>query len=292
MRAPPRRVRLRLPGPSPWSRGGFILPFVILAMLAVTSLALAAFTLARAEHRATEWERGRLAALADPMGHGIPLAVVATLGYGYQVVEAPDASVAGEGLPASFLSPLRLHRVAWCLVPNVEAGGAWWASVSPPRLGPLGMAALVDLLLREPGVVTGSEIVLPGVVEGDSVRVGIEPGGGAEGIGIEPVASYRVAALPGPGGTFLVVADGALVLAGEGALAGVLIVGSDVRIGEGVDVAGGIRAGGEILNGVGEAAEPLLPVEDLASRALRTQALEALPSCPQFLWEGGRLGYF
>ncbi len=278
MRAVARGVPCRLPGGGPSDQRGFILPFVILATLAITSLALAAFTLARAEHRAAEWERGRLAALVDPWGRGVGLAEVVTLGHGYRVVEAPAASGAGEGLPPSFLSPLRLHRVAWCLNLDEEASGAWWTSGSPPRLGPLGAAALLDLLLRQPGVLVGGEIVLPGGAEGDSVRVWA----GAD----------RVGALPGSGGTFLVVADGALALDGEGRLAGVLIIAGDVGIGARVEVAGGIRAGGEIMRGPGGESESVLPAENHGARALRIQALGALPACPRLLWEGGRLGYF
>jgi len=281
MRDAARGVPYRLPGGGPSDQRGFILPFVILATLAITSLALAAFTLARSEHRAAEWERGRLAALADPWGRGVGLAEVATLGHGYRVVEAPEvsaASGAGEGLPPSFLSPLRLHRVAWCLNLDEEASGAWWTSGSPPRLGPLGAAALLDLLVRQPGVLVGGEIVLPGGAEGDSVRVWA----GAD----------RVGALPGSGGTFLVVADGDLALDGEGMLDGVLIAAGDVGIGGRVEVAGGIRAGGEVLRDPGGETESVLPAENDGSRALRYQALGALPACPRLLWEGGRLGYF
>jgi len=281
VRAAARRVSCRLPGGAPSDQRGFILPFVILATLAITSLALAAFTLARAEHRAAEWERGRLASLSDPWGQGVGLAEVANLGHGYRVVEASEVSAApgaGEGLPPSFLSPLRVHRVAWCLNPDGEAAGAWWTSGSPPRLGPLGAAALLDLLSQQPGALVGGEIVLPGGAEGDSVRVWA----GAD----------RVGALPGSGGTFLVVADGALALDGEGRLAGVLIAAGDVGIGAGVEVAGGIRAGGEVTRGPGGETESVLPTEDHGSRALRIQALGALPACPRLLWEGGRLGYF
>jgi hypothetical protein len=278
MKPAARRVCYRLPAVEPADQRGFILPFVILATLAITSLALAAFTLARAEHRAAEWERGRLATLADLGGSEGSLNVVAALGAGYRVVGVAEDSRVDEDLPRSFLSPLRLHRVAWCLDPDEEAEGGWWSSESPARLGPLRPSALVDLLLRAPGVLAGGEVVLPGGAEGDSIRVW----GGSD----------RVGALPGSGGTFLVVADGALGLTGEGTLAAVLIAAGDVVIGEGVEMAGGIRAGGEILSSVGGATGPFVQAEDLASRVLRGQALRALPSCPRLLWEGGRLGYF
>jgi len=299
---------MSLPTPRLRGRRGFILPFVILATLAVTSLALAAFTLARAEHLAVEWERGRLAALADPgSGEGTgagSLAVVASPGHGYRVVAAPRPTQVGTGLPGAFLSPLRLHRVAWCLDPEGEAEGPWWTAGFPPRLGPLGVPALVDLLLRLPVSVTGEVIVLPGVVEGDSIRLQGEPGAGAgarteawngAGTGMEPTEAFRVTVAPGPGGGFLVVAEGSLRVGGTGTLAGVVLAEGDAVFGPGVEVAGGIRAGGRILRDPGLTA----PAEDLlypggghASRAFRTAAMGTLPTCPHPLWDGGRLGYF
>jgi hypothetical protein len=281
-------------------RMGFILPFVLLATLAVTSLALAALALARAEHLAAEWERGRLAALADAgSGEGVgagSLDEVATPGHGYRVVAPPHPTRAGTGLPGAFLSPLRLHRVAWCLDPEEEADGPWWTAGSPPRLGPLGVPALVDLLLRLPGSLTGDVIVLPGVVEGDSMRLRGEPGPGVgAGTGVEARGAFRVTVAPGPGGGFLVVAEGSLRVGGTGTLAGVVLTEGDAVVDVGTEVVGGIRAGGRILRDPGLTA----PAEDLrspgggpASRAFRTAALGALPTCPHPLWDGGRLGYF
>ncbi|TVP42976.1 MAG: hypothetical protein EA350_14520, partial [Gemmatimonadales bacterium] len=194
-------------------RRGFILPMVLLATLALTALAVAAFTLAQAEHRATEWERSWVGAVAGANGEARPLAA---LGSGYHLVE-----VGGEGA-----SPLLRHEVRWCLDPRAEAAGVWSPGEHAPRLGPLDPGQVLDLLGVRATTEAGTGIPLGGA-PGDSVRlVAVDVG--------------RVAVVAaGEAGAVLIVAEGSVLLAGSGTVPALLLVGGQLELQGGVTVNGG-----------------------------------------------------
>ncbi|CAN5796612.1 hypothetical protein BH23GEM11_BH23GEM11_16340 [soil metagenome] len=255
----------------PGDRRGFILPLVLLATLAITALAVAAFTLAQAEHRATEWERTWVGAVAGADGRvGAPVAgPLAALGSGYRLVAVGDAGT----------SPLLRHEVWWCLDPRAEAAGTWTAGDHPPRLGPLGPARILDLLGVHAETEEGTEVLVGGAgsTPGDSVR-------------IVAVDRGRLAVVAvGEAGGVLVVAEGSLRLAGSGTFRGALLVGGQLERPEAVEVLGGARAGTLVASpdseGVGGLGMDL-------GYALRTAALEVLPQCPEMVHAMGRLGYF
>jgi hypothetical protein len=243
-------------------RRGFILPLVLLATLAITALAVAAFTLAQAEHQATEWERSWVGAVAGANGGGRPLAA---LGSGYHLVAVGDPGA----------SPLLRHEIWWCLDPRTEAAGEWTPGNHPPRLGPLDPGRVLDLLGVHAATEAGTEVLLGGA-PGDSVRLAAADAG-------------RVAVVVGDAGTLLVVAEGSVLLAGSGTVRGVLIVGGQLEVEDGVEIAGGARAGSFAGTPAPEG-ESGLGVDP--GFAARVTALGLLPPCPIMVHAMGRLGYF
>jgi len=244
-------------------RRGFILPLVLLATLAITALAVAAFTLAQAEHRATEWERSWVGAVAGASGDGRPLAA---LGSGHHLVAV--------GEPGT--SPLLRHEVWWCLDPRTEAAGVWTPGAHPPRLGPMDPGPVLDLLGVEVVTAAGAEVLLGGT-PGDSVRlVALDAG--------------RVAVvLAGDAEALLVVAEGSILLAGSGTVRGVLLVGGRLERQDAVAIAGGARAASFVAApGSGDVNGPGMD----AGFAARVDALKLLPVCPIMVHAMGRLGYF
>lgn len=293
-------------------RQGFLLPFVLLAVLAITSLALAALTLASAEHEGVEWQRAWVVGgagtgtLPGP-GPGDHL-VVAHLGEGFRVVRALEVGEDAGGFDPRRASPLRLHHLAWCLDPVVEGAAPWapWegapSGALPPHLGPLPVEALLD-----EGGFTPPPGPLPPPFPGEAS---------------EPLGALQLLPLPGPDGllprvalwsgtalgrpVMLLAAEGDLALAGAGEFSGVILLRGTLTVGEGVRVRGGVRAGGGVVFegagamhgegpgddpggafGGGPAAHAL--VDD---PVMRRAALSLLPTCPILVHLLGRLGRF
>lgn len=266
---------------------GFILPLTLLAVLALSALALAAWTLAAAEHQGVGWERRWLAGAAGPHTRPGPGAeahrVVRRLPGGYRVVTAPDTP--------------GLHHLAWCLDPSAEAREGWLpdAASAPPLVGPIpapawaGVGGLHALASGE---------TLPAVGVGDSVRVTVAPGTPLPAVRVDPAGAGVLLIAPGsveltplraPAGDPLreVVLSGAFVIAGDLALA------------PGVQLIGGVRLGGALLGGslmsgtlFGTHAGPPDSPPLIAHEGTRRAALALLPTCPDLVHLLGRLGRF
>ncbi len=290
-------------------RQGFLLPFVLLAVLAITSLALAALTLASAEHEGVEWQRAWVAGGAGAATLPGPAPddhqVVAHLHGGFRVVQAREAAGGAGGaggLDPRRASPLRLHHLAWCLDPVAE-GAAPWAPTGgplstplPPQLGPVPVEALL-----EEGGVTPPPVPLPSPSDGAPLQ--LLPLPGPDGM-LPRVGLWSGTALGRP--VMVLAAEGDLALAGAGEFSGVILLRGTLTVGEGVRVRGGVRAGGGVVvegagamdgddpgddpggaSGGSPGAHPL--VDD---PAVRRAALSLLPTCPVLVHLQGRLGRF
>ncbi len=265
-------------------RRGFLLPTVLLLVVGFTALAMAALALALAEHRSAEWERGWMTPERTEPG------LVAELGHGYRVLADGGGDSAGD--PDAPLPPPAVQRVAWCLDPDLEAGGAWGASAGgdpahPPRLGPLAAAELVGLALEAGGwplPVDGTRAVLP------------VPGSG-EGEGPHAADTLRIhtsdaavllgAAAEGP---WLLVAAGEVEVEGPGRFSGVVIAAGTFHLKRDAWVRGGVRAGGLQVEEADGAPSPMSPVTPDSARV--AQALALLPACPIPVHAVGRLGRY
>jgi hypothetical protein len=203
---------------------GFVLPMALFFLPALTAISLAAFVLVRAQ-----WMGVRLDVLlaeefaaASPPPSLLPASgeVPIALGGGFVLFRAPPGPLGG---------PRRGLRLAW--TPDLEAVAAGWSGIHDggARLGPIPLSRLL-WAFEQHGLAFGAE------AGGEGVDLPSGPQVEAPGGWILPVEGGRVA----------ILSPGDVRIAGEGVVAGVVMVGGDLHLDPSVRVQGGVGVEGRI----------------------------------------------
>lgn len=251
-------------------RDGFLLPLVLLMLLALTAVGMAAFTLALSETRHARHEERYLSALGTVRLAGEPRVgedQAFLLGGGFVLLRGPpsDESVGDGGIGP------RLHRVVWVADPAGIAAG-WPAAVT---VGEMDRSTIGAVEIASGACALEAAGLAP-VIEARSVLPETEPPLGL-GPRVGPLALADLvrrldAELPEPapegaeepeaggatgdgvrvyGGTeaaVLVLAPGDLRLeeAGEAAVRGLVLVAGDLWVASGVALDGAVWVGGAL----------------------------------------------
>ncbi|TVP77415.1 MAG: hypothetical protein EA352_03760 [Gemmatimonadales bacterium] len=281
------------PGGAPVNRAGFTLPLALLAILGLTALALAAFTLVLGElgdGRVEARVVADLAAAGQPPDPGEAEAWGWSPGGGYRVEVVP----AGHGARARV-------RLLWHSDPRREA--LEWGEpgrVSRQVVGPLGVEELLAPWgageggggpLREPARPVPPDGAIPGEAGGPADGLRVWGDGvvwiplGTGGGGGEPGGEGAPGGGGGAMGAGVLLAPGDLLVFGDGTLRGLVVAGGRLELQGSVEVRGGAVGTANLTRLDGARIEPDLPALEAGLEAVVPAGSHLVPG-------GAHLGWF